>query len=66
MKTRQKIRLGIILFSFFIFPATFYYFSPYLILEATTRGIVNGSFIVFLSLLAGDPFVITYAGWLPL
>ena len=50
MATRQKIRVGIILFSFFLFPATFYYMSPVLIIESTYRGIVNGSFIVFASL----------------
>lgn len=47
MKTRQKLRLGIILFSFFLFPATFYYLSPVLIVQAASQGIVNGSFIVF-------------------
>ena len=50
MATRQKIRVGIILFSFFLFPATFYYMSPVLIIESTYRGIINGSFIVFASL----------------
>jgi polyferredoxin len=39
--------MGIILFSFFLFPATFYYFSPVVIIRATMFGIVNGSFIVF-------------------
>ena len=47
MKTRQKLRMGIILFSFFLFPATFYYLSPVLILQAASQGIINGSFIVF-------------------
>jgi polyferredoxin len=47
MKKRQKVRKGIILFSFFLFPATFYYMSPYLIIDATLKGIVNGSFIIF-------------------
>ena len=39
--------MGIILFSFFLFPATFYYLSPVLIVQAASQGIVNGSFIVF-------------------
>ncbi len=65
MKTRQKIRLGIILFSFFIFPAIFYYLSPYLIIEAMTKGIVNGSFIVFLLLFAGSLVLGRgFCGWL--
>lgn len=64
MKTRQKIRKGIILFSFFLFPAIFYYFSPYLIIDATIKGIINGSFIMFslmflISLVLGRAF----CGW---
>ena len=47
MVKRQKLRQGLILVSFFLFPATFYYLSPVLILEASSHGIVNGSFIVF-------------------
>jgi polyferredoxin len=48
MKTRQKFRNGIILFSFFLFPATVYYFSPVLIIQASSKGVINGSFIMFL------------------
>ena len=47
MAKRQKVRHGIILVSFFLFPATFFYFSPVLIVEAAASGIVNGSFLVF-------------------
>ncbi len=47
MKPRQKVRKGIILSSFFLFPVVFYYFSPYLIIESTMKGIINGSFIMF-------------------
>lgn len=47
MKTRQRIRTALILMSFFLFPATFYYFSPALILQAAAQGVVNGSFIMF-------------------
>ncbi len=32
---------------FFLFPALFYYLSPYLIIDAASRGTINGSFIVF-------------------
>lgn len=64
MKTRQKLRKGIILFSFFLFPATFFYLSPVLIIQATIKGIINGSFILFLlmfisSLVLGR----AYCGW---
>ena len=64
MKTRQKIRRGIILVSFFLFPATFYYLSPVLIVEASSNGIINGSFIVFLFLFLGSFFLGRgYCGW---
>ena len=64
LKSRQKIRLGIILFSFFLFPVTFYYLSPYLIVQATSEGIINGSFIVF-SLLFLSSLVLgrAFCGW---
>ncbi|MDJ0780583.1 MAG: 4Fe-4S binding protein [Desulfosarcinaceae bacterium] len=65
MKTRQKIRKGILLWSFFLFPATLYYFSPVLILEASATGIVNGSWIVFLLLLVSALLLGRgYCGWL--
>ncbi len=64
MKTRQKLRMGIILFSFFLFPATFYYLSPVLIVQAASQGIVNGSFIVFGLLFASALFLgRAYCGW---
>jgi len=64
VKSRQKLRKGLILLSFFLFPATYYYFSPVLIIEAGSKGIVNGSFILFSlmffsSLLLGRAF----CGW---
>ena len=65
MKARQKIRYGNILLSFFILPATYYYLSPYLIIEATINGIINGSLIVFLFLFAGSLLIGRgFCGWL--
>lgn len=64
MNIRQNIRRGIILFSFFFFPATFYYFSPYLIVEASAKGIVNGSFIFFSLLFISSLFLGRgFCGW---
>lgn len=64
MKARQKLRMGIILFSFFLFPATFYYLSPVLIVQAASQGIVNGSFIVFgLLFLSALLLGRAYCGW---
>ena len=61
---RQKLRKGIILCSFFLFPAVFYYFSPYLIIDATIRGIINGSFIFFVLLFVSSLFLgRAYCGW---
>ena len=65
MIKRQNIRQGLILLSFFLFPATFYYLSPVLILEAAYNGIVNGSFIVFGLLFASALFLGRgWCGWL--
>ena len=65
MKSRQKIRCGIILVSFFLFPALFFYFSPVLIIQAVSRGIINGSFIIFLILFLSALFLGRgFCGWL--
>jgi ferredoxin-type protein NapH len=65
MKTRQKIRKGLILFSFFLFPAIFYYLSPFLILQASSKGIVNGSFVLFVLMFISALFLGRgYCGWL--
>lgn len=64
MKRRQKIRKGIITVVFFLFPAIFYYFSPMLVIEASARGIVNGSLIVFLLLFVTSLFAgRIFCGW---
>jgi polyferredoxin len=61
---RQKIRKGIILCTFFLFPVVFYYLSPVLIIQASMAGIVNGSFIVFgLLLVSALFFGRAYCGW---
>lgn len=44
---RQSLRKGIILVSFLLFPITINYFSPYLIVDSASQGIINGSFISF-------------------
>lgn len=62
---RQKIRKGLILFSFFLFPATFYYLSPVLIIQASSQGIINGSFILFLLMFISSLYLgRAYCGWL--
>jgi ferredoxin-type protein NapH len=64
LKTRQKTREILITISFFLFPATFFYLSPYLIIGATMKGIISGSFLFFTllfvsSLILGRAF----CGW---
>ena len=44
---RQRYRKALLYISFLLFPLTLYYFSPALILQGGSEGIVNGSFIVF-------------------
>lgn len=64
-RKRQKIRKGIILISFFLFPAIYFYLSPVLIIEASRKGTVNGSFIVFGLLFISGLFLGRgYCGWL--
>lgn len=53
---RQKIRKTMLFVSFLLFPLTIWYFSPYLIIQAAFEHIVNGSFIVFVSMLVLSMF----------
>ncbi len=64
MAPRQKLRKGMILFSFFLFPAVFYYLSPVVIIQSTMDGIINGSFMMFL-LMFISAFIVgrAYCGW---
>jgi ferredoxin-type protein NapH len=64
MKPRQKLRKGLIIGMFLLFPITLYYFSPVLFLEGAGVGLIGGSAIVFglqflSSLLLGRAF----CGW---
>jgi ferredoxin-type protein NapH len=61
---RQKLRKLLIIGSFLLMPITFYYFSPAVILNGASEGIITGSFIIFgllflSSLLLGRAF----CGW---
>ena len=41
LATRQRIRKGLLLLSFLLFPITLYYFSPVLILAGASQGVIN-------------------------
>jgi len=47
---RQKTGKGVLLVTFLLFPAVFYYFSPYLIIVGASEGVVSGGSIVFIVL----------------
>jgi polyferredoxin len=51
---RQVLRKRISFISFFLFPATFVYFSPYVIVDASAKGIICGSFFMFILLFIGS------------
>ena len=54
---RQNLRKGIILIAFLLFPVTLYYFSPYLIIQGASEGVMSGSFIVFTALFLSALFL---------
>jgi polyferredoxin len=61
---RQRIRKALLLISLLLFPVTLYYFSPALILQGASEGIVNGSAIVFAVLFLSALFVgRLWCGW---
>jgi ferredoxin-type protein NapH len=62
---RQKIRKTLLLISFLLFPITIYYFSPVLVIEGASKGIIVGSLIVFASLfLCSIIFGRGFCGWI--
>jgi hypothetical protein len=62
--TRQRIRKALIIFSFLLFPITINYFSPYVIIDGASQGIINGSFISFALMFLSALFVgRLWCGW---
>jgi len=65
MKTRQKVRKTVIISAFLLFPATFFYLSPYLIIDGTINGIIAGSFLFFSLLFISSLFLgRAFCGWI--
>ncbi len=65
MSRRQKIRRTLVIISFILFPVTLSYFSPYLIIDGASQGIIAGSFITFAVLLVTALlFGRAWCGWL--
>jgi polyferredoxin len=62
--TRQRFRKALLMVSLLLFPATLYYFSPALILQGASEGVINGSFIVFTLMFISSLFVgRLWCGW---
>lgn len=65
ISTRQRIRKTLLLVMFLLFPIIMNYFSPYVIIDGASRGIVNGSMIVFGLMFLSALFVgRLWCGWL--
>jgi ferredoxin-type protein NapH len=64
MKNRQKLRKGLIIGMFLLFPVTIYYFSPVLILQGAALGLLSGSAAVFgLQFLSSLILGRAFCGW---
>lgn len=62
---RQRLRRTIVFISFLLFPVTIWYFSPYLMIQAASKHIMNGSFIVFMTMLIASIFLgRVWCGWI--
>jgi polyferredoxin len=54
---RQRIRKGVILAIFLLFPVVMNFVSPYLIIDGSARGVITGSFLVFALMFASAIFL---------
>jgi ferredoxin-type protein NapH len=61
---RQRIRKGIIITLFLLFPAIFAYLSPYLIIQGAFEGVAVGSMVVFALMFLFSLFIgRAFCGW---
>jgi ferredoxin-type protein NapH len=64
LQRRQRIRQAMLLLSLLLFPVTLYYFSPALILQGASVGLINASAIVFGLMFLSSLFVgRLWCGW---
>lgn len=62
---RQRVRKGLLVFSALMFPITFFFLSPMVIILSAAKGVLNGSAIVFgLLLLFSIVCSRLFCGWL--
>lgn len=64
-KRRQSVRKALLLVSFLLFPIVMNYMSPYVIIDGASRGIANGSLLVFAAMFLASLFVgRLWCGWI--
>jgi polyferredoxin len=62
---RQKIRQAIAVITVFLFPVTFYYMSPYLVIVGAAQGVLAGDVLFFVGLFAASLFFgRAFCGWI--
>lgn len=61
---RQRTRKALLLLSFLLFPITMNYFSPYVIIDGASQGIINGSLVAFMLMFLSALFIgRLWCGW---
>jgi ferredoxin-type protein NapH len=64
LPVRQRVRGALLLISLLLFPITLYYFSPVLIMQSASEGLINASFLVFAAMFVSSLFVgRLWCGW---
>ncbi|HEX2939306.1 MAG TPA: 4Fe-4S binding protein [Ruminiclostridium sp.] len=62
---RQRVRKGLLVFSALMFPVTFFFLSPMVIILSAAKGMLNGSAMIFgLLLLFSIVGSRLFCGWL--
>lgn len=63
--TRQNVRKLTLTISLLLFPVTLNFFSPYLIIQGASEGVITGSFLLFITLfLSSLIFGRAFCGWI--
>jgi ferredoxin-type protein NapH len=61
---RQRTRKAVLIVSFLLFPITMNYFSPYVIIDGSSQGIINGSLVMFALMFLSSLFLgRLWCGW---
>jgi len=64
VKKRQRVRRAILIVALLLFPLIYNFFSPYIIMDGASQGVINGSFLVFAGFFISSLFVgRAWCGW---